>query len=50
MDDGVSTGLTDHQVGPLHDDNGHEEGGVAGVLQHLTLGIRLQGGEKHRAT
>ena len=42
VDDGVASSLTDHEIGPLHNDNGHEEGGVTGVLQHLALGIGLQ--------
>ena len=43
VDDGVAPGLTDDQIGPLHDDNGHEEGRVTSVLQHLALGVRLHG-------
>ena len=42
VDDRVLPGLTDDQIGPLHDDDGHEEAGVAGVLKHLTLSIGLQ--------
>ena len=42
VDDGVSPGLADHQVSPLYDDNGDKEGGMAGVLEHLTLGIGLK--------
>ena len=40
VDDGVTAGLADHEIGPLYDDDGHEEGRVAGVLQNLTLGVR----------
>ena len=42
MDDGVASSLADHEIGPLHNDDGHEEGCVAGVLEHLALGICLQ--------
>merc|ERR1719445_3015995 len=37
--DGVLPGLADDQVGPLHDDDGDEEGGVAGVLKDLPVRI-----------
>ena len=40
--DGVTASLADHQIGPLYDHNGHEEGGVAGELQYLPLGIGLK--------
>ena len=42
VNDGVSTGFADHQIGPLYNDNGHKEGCVTGVLQNLTLGVCLQ--------
>ena len=41
VDDGIPSGLTDHQISPLHDNNGDEESCVACVLQNLTLGIGL---------
>ena len=47
MNDGVTSGLTDHQVGPLHDDDGHKERGVARVLQHLPLCVRLYKRERN---
>lgn len=42
LDDGVSARLADDQIGPLHDHDRHEERRVAGVLQHLTVGVGLQ--------
>merc|ERR1719150_2706682 len=39
LEDGVLPGLADDQVGPLHDDDGDEEGGVAGVLKDLPVRI-----------
>ena len=42
MDDRVPPSFTDHQICPLYNNNGHEESGVASVLQHLTLGISLK--------
>ena len=39
---GVTAGLADDQIGPLHDHDGHEERSMAGVLQHFTLGIGLK--------
>jgi len=39
LEDGVLSGLTDDQIGPLDNDNRDEEGGVAGVLQDLSVGI-----------
>ena len=38
----VLPGLSDDQIGPLHDEDGHKETGVAGVLNHLMLSIGLQ--------
>merc|ERR1711978_783292 len=40
LEDGVLPGLADDQVGPLHDDDGDEEGGVAGVLEDLPICVR----------
>ena len=37
LEDGVLSGFTDDEVGPLDHHNGHEEGGVAGVLQDLPV-------------
>ena len=48
VDDGVASSLTDHEIGPLHNDNGHKEGGVTSELQHLPLGIGLQ--QQHTTT
>lgn len=42
MDERVLPGLADDQIGPLHDDDGGKESGVAGVLQSLTLVVSLQ--------
>ena len=42
VEDRVATSLADHQVGPLHHHDRREEGGVAGELQHLALGVRLR--------
>lgn len=47
MNDGVSSSLADDQVGPLHHDDGDEEGGVAGVLEVLALLVRLLVGVKN---
>ena len=47
MNDGVPTSLTDHKIGPLNDDDGHEEGRVTRVLEHLPLGVSPLL-EKHR--
>ena len=32
LEDGQTSGLADDQISPLHDDNRHKEGGVAGEL------------------
>jgi hypothetical protein len=37
LEDGVLPSLADDEVGPLHHHDRHEEGGVAGVLQDLTV-------------
>ena len=50
MEDRVTTGLADHEIGPLHDDDGREESGVAGELQHLALGVSLFNAEKYNKT
>lgn len=39
--DGVTTGLADDQVGPLHDHDRHEESGVAGELQGFAVAVGL---------
>lgn len=41
LEQGQTAGLTDDQVSPLNDDNGHKECCMAGVLQLLPLGICL---------
>lgn len=41
LDDGVPPGLADDQIGPLHDHDAGEEGGVAGELHDLPLLVRL---------
>jgi len=40
LEEGEATGLADDDVGPLHDDDGDEEGCVARVLKLLALGVR----------
>jgi len=40
--DGVLPSLTDHQIGPLDDNDGHEECRVTRELKNLTLRVRLQ--------
>merc|ERR1711868_155800 len=40
LEHGVLPGLANDQVGPLHDDNGDEEGGVARVLEDLPVCVR----------
>ena len=47
VEDRVTTGLADHEIGPLHDDDGREESGVTGELQHLALGVSLFVAEKY---
>jgi hypothetical protein len=42
LEDGVLPGLADDEVGPLHHHDRHEEGGVAGVLQDLTVPINVK--------
>ena len=39
LEDRVSSGLTDDEIGPLDHHDGDEEGGVAGVLQDLPVGV-----------
>ena len=41
LEDGVPPGLTDDQVGPLHNDDADEEGRVAGELHNLPLLVSL---------
>jgi hypothetical protein len=38
-EDGGDPGLTDHQIRPLDDHDGHEEGRVARVLQDLAVPV-----------
>ena len=47
MDDGVTSRLADHQIGPLYDDDAGEESCVTRELEHLALRVRLQ---KRRVT
>lgn len=42
VDDGIFASFANQKIRPLYDDNGHEEGSVARVLQSLTLGVCLQ--------
>lgn len=42
MQDRVTASLADNQIGPLHDDDGDKEGGMAGVLQRLPVLVGLQ--------
>lgn len=42
VNDRIATGLADNQICPLHNDDGHEEGGVTRVLQSLPLPIGLK--------
>ena len=44
VDDGVSSGLADDQVGPLDNDDSHKEGCVTRVLKHFALAIVLRYG------
>lgn len=37
MDNGVTAGLANDQIGPLHNHNRGEEGSMAGVLKNLTV-------------
>ena len=39
LEDGVLSGLTDDEIGPLDHHDGDEEGSVAGVLQDLPVGV-----------
>ena len=41
VNDGVTSRLANHQIGPLYDDNTREEGRVTRELQHFTLRVRL---------
>ena len=45
MEDGVLPGLADDEIGPLDHHDGNKEGGVAGVLEDLTVPRRKEGGE-----
>jgi len=45
MNDRVTSCLTDDQIGPLYENNWHEECWVTRVFQHLALCVRL-----HRQT
>lgn len=44
VDDGITTGLANDQIGPLYDDDRDEESGVAGVLQGLPVLVGLNRG------
>lgn len=46
LEDRVPPGLTDDQIGPLHDDDADEEGRVAGELHDLPLLVSLTGEHK----
>lgn len=41
VDDRVPARLADNQIGPLDDDDGHEEGSVTGVLEGLAIAVGL---------
>jgi hypothetical protein len=41
VDDRVASGLANNQIGPLHHDDRHEKGRVAGVFQLLTGVVSL---------
>ena len=41
LEEGQPPGLADDEIGPLHDDDGHEESCVTRVLQLLPLGVGL---------
>lgn len=42
MNERVPPSLADHQIGPLNDNDRHEESRVTGVLERLSLRICLQ--------
>ena len=42
VNNGVATSLANDEIGPLYDNDGHEESRMARVLEHFTLGVRLQ--------
>lgn len=48
LEEGQTPCLTDDQIGPLHNDDGNEETGVASVFKPLALGISLYGGKESR--
>lgn len=48
LEDRVPPGLTDDQIGPLHDDDADEEGRVAGELHDLPLLVSLTGNTKQK--
>jgi len=37
VEDGVLPGFADEKIGPLHHNNGHEEGGMASIFQNLPV-------------
>lgn len=43
MHNRVTARLAHDQIGPLDDDDGHEEGSVTGVLEGLAIAIGLHG-------
>lgn len=46
MENRVTAGLADDQIGPLDDHDGHEERGVAGELERLAVAVGLIGERK----
>ena len=50
LEDGVTAGLADDEVGPLHDHDADKEGRVARELHHLPLLVGLGAGRVRRGT
>lgn len=46
--DRITTSLANNQIGPLHDDDRHEKGRVAGVFQLLAGIVGLQSKQKQK--
>ena len=42
LDERVPSRLGDDEIGPLDNDDRHEVGSLAGVLEDLTIGVRLR--------
>lgn len=42
LNERVTPGLADHEIGPLHNDNGCKERCVACVLEHFAVGVSLK--------